>query len=463
MTIVEFILLSAANLTFIFVIIRRRGIASAEGLCLAYLGVAAASDNLFLLFHYLVSPDVLPLGYREFAFRTYPTAIEILGLLVLLAALELADGEPQQIWRELDFHDLARLRSLGLAISAIGGTLAAIALYLVGAFTAPSFYGALNLFRSQALPFGGFWYRGADIAVFGLALTLPALQGKKNRLVLILALMMLASFFLRTNKGGLEEPLIWGALVLFVYNRNFFKALLNFKIIALAVVIAFVGVGAKFWILPNGGGRGSIQPSFAQFLYQAGAAASIRWSDDGLYRGYCQFINSWPENRALFRNSKVGVYSLLSWIPRFVYPDKSEHPFRGLGFMIYSDFHAFPDETPAPMLFGSAMADHGIAGVIAYLFVTGLLLGILRRFSASPARSMPIHCGYIFFVLFGGFSAEEGSLGILYTLVLAWGVIAAACLLLFAKGLLSPQIPTWSARVPPSPAVENIETANPSS
>ena len=456
MTILEFILLSAANLALIFVVIRRRGIASAEGLCLAYLGVAAAIDNGALLFHFIFLPDALPLGYGEFAFRLYPTALEILGLLVLFAALELVDGNPQPISRELTSHEFIHLKHLGLAIAFVGGVLTLVALWLVGAFSGASFYSALSLFRNQALPFGGFWYRGADIAVFGLALALPAMQGNMRRFVFIFVLMMFAAFFLRTNKGGLEQPVIWGALVLYTYNRTLFRKLCRLRTIALALFLAFFGIGAKFWILPYADARASSRPSFTQVVADASAATAMRWSDDGLYRGYCQFVNSLPNNRALFRNDKVGVYSLVSWIPRFLYPRKPDHPFRGLGYMIYSDFHTFDQETPAPMIMGSAMADNGIVSLIAYLALAGAFLGIMRRFAAFT-HSLSAHCGYIMFALLGGFSAEEGTLGILYTLFLVFGVVAAAQLLLFTVDLLTPRLPLRPVFVAANAQLETAE------
>jgi hypothetical protein len=404
---------------------------------MVYLGMAVVTDNVELLFHYFFSPDILPLGHRELAFRLYPTAVEIFGLLILFAGLWTADGKARPISRELDRPGLLRLRNIGIAITVVGLGLTALALYLVGALSALNFYAALNSFRSEALPFGGFWYRGADIAVFGMALTLPSLQGKRKWFFSALALMMFVSFFLRTNKGGLEEPILWGAIVLFVYNREFLRSLLNAKTVALAMIIAFLGVGAKLWFLPRAMDTAPRAQGALALLQMAAAGTSARWGDDGLYRGYCQFVNALPENRFLFHGSTVGVYSLASWVPRLVYPDKPDHPFRGLGYAIYSDFHTFPNETPAPMLVGSAMADDGFVSLTAYLFLAGSFLGCFRRFATAGSPSFYRHCGYLFFVLFGGFSAEEGTLGLIYTLLLAYGIIAAAYLLLSLKGLVS--------------------------
>jgi hypothetical protein len=442
MTLLEFIALSTVNLGIIVFVVRKRGIASAEGLCMAYLGLAVGTDNIELVFHYLVSPDVLPLGHRELAFRLYPTFAQICGLLILIAGLWAADTKVTPVSRDFDEQGLLRLRRIGIAITIVGLGLTGVALHLVGALSSVNFYGALNSFRDEALPFGGFWYRGADIAVFGLALILPSLQGRPRRFFSMLALMMFVSFFLRTNKGGLEEPVLWGALVLFVYNRKFLRTLLNARTVALAIAIAFFGIGAKLWFLPRAMGRSpQAQGTLSQLVRIAAAGTSTRWGDDGLYRGYCQFVNTLPDNRVLFEGSKVGIYSLTSWVPRWFYPNKPDHPFRGLGFAIYSDFHTYPNETPAPMLVGSAIADSGFASLTAYLFLAGLFLGWFRRFAMAGSRSLYRHCGYLFFVLFGGFSAEEGTLGLVYTLILAYGVVTAAYLLLSAKDLASVRRP----------------------
>lgn len=433
MELFEFLTLSLVNLALMAFIIRRWGIASAEGFCIAYLGMAVLTDNLELIFHYIFSPGVLPLGYREFDFRVYPTAVHVLGLLVLIAGLCVANFKPGPIGRDLDSYHLLRLREIGIAVAVVGLGLAGVALYLVGALTATNFYSSLNAFRSQSLPFGGFWYRGADIAVFGMALTLPSLRENTMRFFGVLASMMFVSFFLRTNKGGLEEPILWAGIILLVYNRAFFKSLLNFRILAFALTIAFLGMGAKTWFLPKVLHRPGERATISNLVQMAAATAATRWGDDSLYRGYCQFVNTLPDNRYLFEGSKVGVYALTSWVPRFIYRDKPDHPFRGLGFMIYSDFHSFPMETPAPTLVGSMMADNGIVSLMEYLFAAALLLGWFRRAAPSRGASLYWHVGYIFFVLFGGFSADEGVLGLVYTLLLGYSVVAAACLLVSVR------------------------------
>ncbi|MGH9730781.1 MAG: hypothetical protein ACRD4A_03710, partial [Candidatus Acidiferrales bacterium] len=232
---------------------------------------------------------------------------------------------------------------------------------------------------------------------------------------------------------GLEEPILWAGMVLLVYNRAFFKSLLNFRMVAAALAIAFLGMGAKTWFLPKTLDRPGGRATISNLVQMATATAATRWGDNSLYRGYCQFADTLPDNRYLFEGSKVGMYALTSWVPRFVFPNKPDHPFRGLGFMMYSDFHSFPMETPAPTLVGSMMADNGIVSLVEYLFAAGLFLGWFRRGATSGRASLYGHVGYVFFVLFGGFSADEGILGLVYTLLLGYGVVAAAYLLISAR------------------------------
>ncbi|MGH9711308.1 MAG: hypothetical protein ACRD37_12255, partial [Candidatus Acidiferrales bacterium] len=290
----QFLTLSLLNLGLMAFIIRRWGIASAEGFCIAYLGMAVLTDNIELIFHYAFSPGVLPLGYGELDFRIYPTTVHVLGMFVLIAGLCVANFKPRPVDRDLDLPALLRLREIGIAIAIVGLILAGIALYLVGALNAPNFYSSLNAFRSQMLPFGGFWYRGADIAVFGMALTLPSLRRNTARFFGVLAAMMFVSFFLRTNKGGLEEPILWAGMVLLVYNRTFLKSLLNFRVVVLALTIAFLGMGAKTWFLPKVLDRPGERATVSNLVQMAAATAATRWGDDSLYRGYCQFMNMLP-------------------------------------------------------------------------------------------------------------------------------------------------------------------------
>jgi hypothetical protein len=436
MEVLQFVVLSAVNLGLILFIIRKWSLFSAEGLCFGYLGMMVLTDNVELVFHYLVSPEILPLGYGEFGFRIYPTFVHIVGLIVLIASLLLFNARPKPVVRQLNATETLRLRNIGIAIAACGFVLTGVGIYLVGALSPQDFYAKLSTFRTDVLPFGGFWYRGADIAVFGLALTLPSLQRKIGRLVLALVLMMFVSFFLRTNKGGLEEPIVWGAYVIYIYDRAFFQSLLKFRIIALACAISLAGMGLKGWLLPWALHRAAPPPQTVENLLQmAAATVATRWGDDGVYRGYCQFVNSLPAYLYVFEGHRVGHYTLVGWLPRLVYPNKPEHPFQGIGFMINSDFRAYANAKEAVTFIGSVFADDEYTSMVIYLPAVAWFISMLRRVSVASREALHWHVAYVLFTMFGGVSSEGGIIGIFDTLVLAFGSVTAAYFAIWLTGV----------------------------
>jgi hypothetical protein len=436
MDLLQFIILSAVNLGLILFIIRKWTVFSPEGLCMGYLGMMILTDNFQLLFQYLILPDSLPLGYQEFAFRVYPTVVHIVGLAVLIVALLLFNPRPKPVVRQLDAKETLRLRDIGTVIAVCGLALTGVGIYLVGALSSQDFYVKFNTFRTDVLPFGGFWYRGADIAIFGLALTLPSLQRKIGRFVLVLVLMMFVSFFLRTNKGGLEEPFVWGAFVICIYDRAFFKSLLKVRIIALACAISLAGMGLKGWFLPWALDRAVAPTQTVENLLQmAATTVATRWGDDGVYRGYCQFVNSLPEYHYVFEGYRVGHYTLVGWLPRLVYPNKPEHPFQGIGFMINSDFRAYANAKEAVTFIGSVFADNGYISMLLYLPTLALFLSMLRRVALAKPEGLYGHVAYVLFALFGGLSSEGGIIGILDTLILAFGIVAAAYFAIWLTGV----------------------------
>src|SRR5574340_120642 len=101
MLVLEFVVLATINLSLVALIVRKWGLASAEGLCMVYVFMAVVTDHLELLFDYLVRPGNLILGVHEFEFRIYPTVVHIVGLLALIAGLFIFAARPRSVALEL--------------------------------------------------------------------------------------------------------------------------------------------------------------------------------------------------------------------------------------------------------------------------------------------------------------------------------------------------------------------------
>jgi hypothetical protein len=419
MEIFEFIVLSFCNLGLIFWIVKRQGMASVEGYCGAFLGMAVLTDNVQLLFDYFFQPGTLVLGVNEFNLRAYPTVVHIVALLALMAGLFLGNPRPEPINRKLSRVELDFVAHTGSMLLLLGLILAGATVYLTHAFSAANFFRGLDTFRGgDPGETGGFFYRGADIAVFGMALILPSLRKKSLSLFVFLG-MMTVSFFLRANKGGFELPILWAALGIYTYDPQRFKSLVKPRIILACLAVALIGVGTKVELMVRQDQAWTLETMTESIV----GPMQARWGDQGLYRGYCQFVSLLPRYHYLFEGYREGMYALTeAWVPRALNPHKRPQPSQGLGFMIHADAHVYEEETPSIELVGSVYADDGFYSLTAYLLIVGFLLGILRRYAAGRRSALQWHISYLCFALFQGLSAESGIAGIVYTFILTFGI-----------------------------------------
>jgi len=443
MEIIEFAVLSFCLIALLFWIVKRQGIASVEGFCAAWLVASVLTDNLKLLFDYFVQPGTLPLGVEEFNFRAYPTIVHLIALIVLMAGLFLGNPKPEPISREFSVSELDFVAHTGAALVVVGLTLTGFAIYLTGAYSAPNFYEALDTFRS-GVPgkWGGFWYRGADIAALGMALILPRMAKRVTSFLLLLLAMMSVAFFLRANKGGFETALIYAALAVHTYNPRRFWSLVKPRVALACLIVALVGIAVKVEVRGNAAESSTLERMTQSIV----TPLQDRWGDQGLYRGYCQFINLLPRYHYLFEGYAEGMDTLTSWVPRAFNP-KKRSPSQGLGFMIYADAHSYAEEHPAIGLVGSVYADNGFYTLTAYLLIVGFLLGVLRRYAAGRQSKLQWHVSYFMFAVLGGLSAEAGIATVPYVFILAFVFAGLAHLLvigLYRRKVHASSIPVHS-------------------
>jgi len=405
---------------------------------LAYYGLAVVSDNAELLIHYAFAPELLPLGYGEFSLRLMPTVVHIMALLVLMAGLFVANPRRAKVPRDLDEGAYARLEAIGFAVFAIGVVMFGVGLAVGGA---GEFYAILQDYRNRPMPYGGFWYRGSDIAVFGMAMVFAA-RARPHKLPKgPLIVMLLIAFFISSNKGGFEKALLWAALVIYVYNRAAFRSLISVRRVLAAGLLMYAGLGLKIILLGGTLDTTSevrVGSRFASnLLMTSNDVFKARFSDNGDYRCFCQFVSLVGEYRERFDDFRVGRYAITSWIPRMIYRNRPDHPFRLIGALTYADFgdHA-ETEAEAPGWVGASMADAGYFSLIVYTLLAGWILGAFRQI-ASVKGHIRVHHAYMLFILLGGLSFEAGVVSLGDTIVLALSVIGLASVALLLLSVVS--------------------------
>lgn len=416
-----FCLITTANLGLMAYYLYRYSLFSAEGLAFGYVFASMLSDAIGLLWLAVTEPGSLRLGMQEFEMRIYPGVIHLFGIISLGLGLQVVNPRPKPVRRNLAGSLRNHLFLSGLLMAGCGFGLFAIGVILVGATNVASFYAVVDQFRTEDLSFGGFWYRGLDIALFGLVLTLVSAERFVVQAILTLAILC-TPLFLSSNKGGLEKSLITIAFLLYVFNYESFLRLAKVRILVPILLVLVIAVGFKNGLLQSSR-QGSAAESAAsglslQSIAESGMASiSGRYSNEGLYRGYCMMVTYMRDGLASYYDGRILAYSLNSWIPRILAPDKADHPFRGIGYMINADGHVYLREASAPTLVGYAYGDYGLRSTIAYLFVGGLLTSLYRKWAISRTALFPV-VAYVFFSLLGGVSAEGGYVGAIYTLIM---------------------------------------------
>jgi hypothetical protein len=425
MSLVEYLFLTSGLLGLLFLIVRKQGMASVEGYCATFLFLAIIGDTANLLADYFFQPGTLLLGPDEFTFRLYPGFVHILALLALMAGLFLTNPKPLRIGRAFSEPELNFVAYTGAALVLIGLAMSLVAVILTHAYSASNFFHGLDTFRAgQTGEAGGFWYRGADIADFGFALILPS-QRKNVRFVLVLTAMFAVSFFLRANKGGLETPILWAGLGLYTFNPRRFWSFAKLRVAVCCLAAILVGIGIKVELLMSG-------PSSQSLTASMFGPIQTRWGDQGLYRGWCQFINLLPKYHYLFQGHPEGVFAVTAWVPKFITGTRADLPGQGLGFMVHADAHTYKGESPSLGLVGSAYADDKLFSTIIYMLIIGLFLGFLRRYAAGSRSPMQWRISYLAFALFGGLSAEAGISDLLYTFFLTFAATGLAHVIVVA-------------------------------
>lgn len=439
MLILAFLVFTLLNLGLIFAIVRHRGLFSAEGLCLSYVFLFVATDAIGLAWAALFDLEELPMGLEEFRLRLYPGLVHLVGLASLGVGLVIADRRPRSTQQRLSETERSLLRATGVLLGFLGLAMVAIGSRFVGPFSSADFYQVYDQYRSEAISAGGFWYRGADIAVFGLGLILASVQRGWRLRALLFAAMPATSFLLTTGKGGTEWTLVCACFLVGAFDRPLLRALFRPSMLLLAACTLFFATGVKVAVRKSSLSTADL--SFSNVVEGSLGSIGARYSHDGLFRGYSKMVNYLSSEPQYAWGWEVAEYTLTSWVPRLLHPNKQDHPFRAIGHMINADEHVYEREVSAPTLVGSAFADQGLESVVLYLGLGGVVLGLVRRLTTSARAPLYARVGYLMFSLFGGVSSETGFLGIVYVLVMVSSIMGVSAFLLQFLGARSVPIP----------------------
>jgi hypothetical protein len=405
----------AANLIFMAILIRWRGLLSFEGLGLGLLFVTMVMDWLSLGSAYIFSPhEVGPLLME----RIYPLSVHLVGIGALGAGLWIADPSP----RPLSFQGesgMGRIRSMAWTLVVIGLGMKFFALWSSGLLNPNLYYEKMFSYVSSQRKWGGFWDEGLNVAVLGFGL-LVAETDRLRKQILLFVLMMGFTLLLSFSRGGVVAPVFYFFIFLWAFNKRSFARWTH----PLFLTALLVGVVVSAGIKSQTRWESSKRDFSASSIVRVGLGRfSDRFGQAGLFDGYVNIVHRLSFEGGQRKGGDVLLYTLTSWVPFVFYHDKPVNPFRAIGDLVYRDYRIDENDVSAPTLVGSAFLDFGVASVVVYLLVYGWVLGFLKRSVLSVSGTYAF-VWYILVTFVDGFTnfIHGGIVNLPYTLGLGSGI-----------------------------------------
>jgi hypothetical protein len=407
-----------SNLLIMCWIIRKRGFFSFEGYGTALLIVVVVSDFIGLVTNYLFRNAEVG---NLIQLRIYPTAVHIIGLVALAAGLFMADPRPIKVTGEFSIDDRKFLIGIARFFVVLGLGMKLLSLYGEGITSVQSYFLKMPEYVIAQRRFGGFWDEGLSVMLLGLTL-IAANQMTYKRQGLLLIIAMMLNFFLSPSRAGIAGTVSGFFVILWAINRKMLRFWLKPVFISSLALLVILSAGIKSQVRfrPT-----QVDTSFSGMFYWGVDRFLDRFSSEGLYDGYANFVSRVSKDKSRFYKGDVIKYAVTAWVPYVVYKNKPQHPFRAIGDLVYKDFRVSAEDVSAVMLVGTAFADYGILSVICYLFLYGVVIGSLRRLTMGHKSNMLLFAWYIHFMVVDGASnfVHGGIVNLINTIALATGVI----------------------------------------
>lgn len=433
--------------------IRWRGFFSYEGIGFFCCLVMVATDGLGIAAASLIGTEISGLQ-AEIANRLYPGVVFELGILVFLGGLAIAELRPRPVMVPIQQpEDRRTFVVAALGVILLGLTFKTVAMVSYGVSSIGDYLINLGGYTTGQRGLGGFLDLGLPLAIVGLAMLGAAARNLAVSVGLFL-LGALLSFLLSYSRAELFGTMFL-FFVMFGITRPDIVRLAKRHIVITSMLAATIASG----IILNSGVKSAMragQDVRGFSIAEIGTLGVDRWLDrfsgEGVYDGYCNFVNRLSQSPERFWRGDVAVYAVVSTVPHFLFPTKPAHPFRDTGYLVYDDMRSSVEDVCATTVVGSAYADFGLVSVVFYLGIYGVVIGMLRR--------VLLKRGTFSRLLYVNLIIIEGSTNFIHTGVLAFipslALNVVVVLMIYAVCRMLPVqriVPVLEMRSRPRPAI----------
>lgn len=234
-----------------------------------------------------------------------------------------------------------------------------------------------------------------------------------------LMLSILISIVISTSKSGMQYAILAFYSSLFIYKPQDFKKWLRPYVFIVFLIILIFSAGIKTQLKYQESGS-AIETDITSLVEITLVQLGRRFSSIGTYHGYSTLVERLDYDPTMHAYGKALHFGLISWVPRFLWPDKPTTPTQGLGYLINT--YGIIDEKSSDTLTLTGMWywDLGYYGITVGMFFTGLLFSYISNFLRKYSIAIGQAPAFLFWIFCGQYFAGYTSLGanIIFMLVL---------------------------------------------
>lgn len=380
----------------VFLIAKYCGLLSFQGLFAGYNLILAVSDWIGLSITMMQGGEGLPFAMsEELAMRITPLFLQLVGFIIFFGGVRLVPNWSRNLQKMSD-ERLSKIWSSVSKVVILGFGLLFLGYYFCGVTSYKYFLTEMNKLAFSVKKYEFLIVLGTDFAFVSGGLLVAC---SKNKILAFLEAIFLvvAAVVLTTSKSGFQIALVPIVVGIGIFRPQWAKSFLKIKYILAAVVLFVWVLGVKTQLRY----QSTVDYHPSAVTEAASSTLARRFGPEGLFRGYCQMVDSIKSNPILRGNGTTLYYGFASMVPRFIWPDKPDHPMRGLGYL--TNASGIVDENAANTLTAVGMWywDYGFWGMALGMLVTGFWTGFLQNFLVKRSSTLSFMLARIFFAQAG--------------------------------------------------------------
>jgi hypothetical protein len=248
------------NVALLVCVIRWRRLQSIEGMAMAFVLLAVASDGLALIIGLLIGGPGADYARQRMTAEVEPTLVHLLGIGIFALGLAAVDPRACSVRRYLTTVGRKEMAVMGAALAAGGLAMKMVAMYLWGLRSLSDYLNKLYLYDFKVRSYA-FLDQGVPLAALGFVLLAIAADQRRRSQALYLGAGVAVSLVLSLSKSGITQLILPFYLLAQIYSPATLRAWTRTPVLIAAAALFLFALGVKTQVKYRGLELTSLPPS----------------------------------------------------------------------------------------------------------------------------------------------------------------------------------------------------------